>query len=132
MDLSRQRPRFRQSQEAKLLKHHRITIHAADGTWVVRAGGAVIGESSRALELFETGYPRVIYFPREDIAMALLEPSETVTRCPPKGNATHFNIVAKCGAILDAAWSYEAPVDDVARIAGHIAFYPARATVEEV
>ena len=32
-------------------------IVAADGTWVVRAGGAVIGESSRALELIEADGP---------------------------------------------------------------------------
>ena len=30
---------------------NRPVIVAADGVWVVRAGGAIIGESARALEL---------------------------------------------------------------------------------
>ena len=46
-----------------------ITIRKAEGTWTVRAGGAVLGESQNALELIEDGYPEVIYFPREDLSL---------------------------------------------------------------
>ena len=60
-----------------------ITIRPATGTWVVRAGGAVLGESMQALEMTEGDYPPVIYFPRADIAMAFLEPSDTTSTCPP-------------------------------------------------
>lgn len=109
-----------------------ISIRQMPGTWVVRAGGAVLGESRRALELSEGSLPPVIYFPREDLAMALLEPSDTRTTCPKKGEAVYFSIVAKSGTIADAAWSYETPHDAVAAIAGHIAFYPDKATVEDV
>ena len=56
-----------------------ITIHPAEGTWVVRADGAVIAESRNALELTEGSYPPVIYFPPGDVAMAFLEPSDRVT-----------------------------------------------------
>ena len=49
-----------------------ITIRNAPGKWVVRAGGAILGESDRALELTEGDYPPVIYFPRDDIGMAFL------------------------------------------------------------
>ena len=45
----------------------KITITRATGTWVVRAGGAVLGESKNALELSEGDHPSVIYFPRSDI-----------------------------------------------------------------
>ena len=31
-----------------------ITIRKAEGTWTVRSGGAVLGESRNALELTET------------------------------------------------------------------------------
>ncbi len=47
-----------------------ITIRKAPGNWTVRAGGAVIGESSNALELSEGDLAPVIYFPRSDIGMA--------------------------------------------------------------
>ncbi|MEM9551883.1 MAG: DUF427 domain-containing protein, partial [Pseudomonadota bacterium] len=42
----------------------RIKIRKAPGTWSVRSGGAVLGESQNALELSEEGYNPVIYFPR--------------------------------------------------------------------
>ena len=66
---------------------NRPVIVAADGTWVVRAGGAVIGESSRALELIEADGPGVIFFPREDLGMAFLEGSETVASSAALGEA---------------------------------------------
>lgn len=110
-----------------------ITIRKASGTWVVRAQGAVIGESNRALGLSEGSYDEVIYFPREDLAMAFLEASEKVTHCPHKGDATYFSVVGKSGTLRDAAWTYESPFDGVAEIAGHIAFMPNEAVlVEEV
>jgi uncharacterized protein (DUF427 family) len=109
-----------------------IKIRPATGTWVVRAGGAVIGESDRALELAEGDYTPVIYFPRDDIAMAFLEPSETASTCPHKGEARYFTIEVKSGPLKDAAWSYEAPRNAVADIAGYIAFYTSTVAVEQV
>ncbi|MGB0497566.1 MAG: DUF427 domain-containing protein [Rubricella sp.] len=109
-----------------------ITIQKAGGSWVVRAGGAVIAESDGARMLYEGDLAPVVYFPREDVAMAFLEPSGRTTHCPHKGDATHFHIEAKSGTIADAAWSYEAPKDDVASIAGHIAFYADKVTVEQL
>ena len=109
-----------------------ITIRPAEGTWVVRAGGAVIGESSRALELREGSYDPVIYFPRDDIAMAFLDRSAKRTTCPHKGEASYFSIVTKSTTIPDAVWSYEDPKDGVAEIGGFLSFYPDRIAVEQV
>ena len=109
-----------------------ITIEPATGTWVVRAGGAVLGESEDALSLQEGSYDPVIYVPRGDVAMAFLERSDKVTHCPHKGAATHYHIAGKSGRIENAAWSYEEPKDRVAQIAGHLAFYQDKVAVEEV
>lgn len=109
-----------------------IKIREATGTWVVRASGAVLGESERALELTEGAMPPVIYFPREDIAMSFLERTDSATRCPHKGTASYFTVSGPDGEMVDAAWSYEAPLDPVARIAGHIAFYADRVAVEKL
>ena len=109
-----------------------IRIREAKGTWVVRAGGAVIGESRRALELTEGSHAPVIYFPRDDIAMAFLDRSAKQTVCPHKGAASYYTIMAKSGPIADAAWSYESPVDGMEAIQGHIAFYPDKVTVERL
>ncbi|WP_071675093.1 DUF427 domain-containing protein [Nioella nitratireducens] len=109
-----------------------IKIHKAKGTWVVRAGGAVLGESQNALELTEGNYPPVIYFPREDIGMAFLDTSETTSHCPFKGDATYYSIVTKSTVIKNAAWSYDAPNEEVAAIAGYLAFYPNLVAVEKL
>lgn len=109
-----------------------ITIREADGTWVVRAGGAVLGESTRALRLDEAGYDPVIYFPRDDVAMTFLDRSNTRTTCPHKGEASYFSIQTKSVTIPDAAWSYEEPKPEVGEIAGHIAFASEGVTVEQV
>lgn len=109
-----------------------IKISPATGTWVVRAAGAVLGESTAALELVEGDYPPVIYFPRADISMAFFDKSHTLSTCPHKGQATHYHLVAKSGTWEDAAWSYEDPKDGVAEIKDHIAFYSSKVAVEQL
>lgn len=101
----------------------RITITSATGTWVVRAGGAVLGESRNALELSESDYPDVIYFPRSDIATAFLDESAHKSQCPHKGEASYYSIVTKSKTIENAVWSYEEPKETVAKIKGYLAFY---------
>ncbi|WP_118134111.1 DUF427 domain-containing protein [Oceanicella sp. SM1341] len=115
-----------------MLTERKITIIRSPGTWVVRAGGAVIAETREALQLIEGDYPPVIYFPREDAGMAFLEKSDRVTTCPWKGEATHYDLVGSNGVIRNAAWSYEAPLPAAERVTGYIAFYPESATVEQV
>lgn len=109
-----------------------IKIRKAPGKWVVRAGGAVLGESGNALELTEGEYQPTIYFPREDIGMAFLERTASSTNCPWKGPATYFTVSTAAGDIPDAAWSYEDPLEGVAAIKGYIAFYTDRVTVEQL
>ncbi len=109
-----------------------IHIREMPGTWVVRAGGAVLGETRRALAVTEGKLAPVIYFPREDLAMAMLDPSPTRTTSETKGEAAYYSIQAKSGPIADAGWSYETPAEGAAAIAGHIAFFADKATVEEI
>ncbi|MGJ8616488.1 MAG: DUF427 domain-containing protein [Sulfitobacter sp.] len=110
-----------------------IKITPAEGIWTVRAGGAVLGESTQALELTEGDYPPVIYFPRDDIAMAFLDASEKTTHCPHKGDASYFSVVTKSRTLADSVWSYENPNSDVAAIKDHLAFYPIdEITVEQI
>ena len=109
-----------------------VKTRTAPGTWVVRAGGAVLGETQNAVELTEGSHAPVIYFPRDDIAMAFLDKSTKTTHCPHKGDASYYTIEAKSGPITDAAWSYETPKDGLKAIAGHLAFYTDRVTVEQL
>lgn len=99
-----------------------IKIRKLTGMHVVRAGGAVLGESTEVLELSESGHDPVLYFPRDDIAMAFLDASDHATHCPHKGDASYFSIVTKSTTLKNIAWSYETPLEPAARIAGHLAF----------
>ena len=107
-----------------------ITIGPADGTVVIRAAGAVVAESARALVLTEGDRAPVYYLPRVDAGLEFMERSDKVTTCPWKGQATHYTLITKSGQIPDAAWSYETPDPGVAAIAGHVAFYGDKVTVE--
>ena len=110
-----------------------FTVTPAEGVWTVRSEDGVLVESRAALELRETGREPVVYFPRSDVAMALLEKTATVTTCPDKGEATHYAYAGASARIEDVAWSYENPGTEAAQpIAGHVAFYPEKLTVERV
>ncbi|MBT3142973.1 hypothetical protein DS909_18095 [Phaeobacter gallaeciensis] len=99
-----------------------IKIYKADGKWAVRSGGAILGESSNALELHEGDLEPVVYFPRADIAMAFLDQSDKTSHCRHKGDATYFSIVNMSSVTKDAVWSYENPIEAVAEIKGYLAF----------
>lgn len=110
-----------------------IKIRNATGVWTVRSGGAVLGESSHALELIEGSYAPVIYFPRADIAMAMLDRTDKTTHCPHKGDASYFSIVNRSATLDNAVWSYEAPLDAVDEIKDHLAFFKRDdVTVEQI
>lgn len=106
-----------------------ITITPIAAPVSVRAGGVALGTSHAALALQEGSSAPVVYVPRADINMALLERTQRTTTCPHKGVASYYTVRAG-GAVLDnAVWSYEAPKADVAGIAGHLAFYTDRVQV---
>ena len=109
-----------------------VRVRKAEGTWVVRGGGAVIAETSDALELSEGDGEPVIYFSRDAVAMAFLEPSRTRTHRPHMGEATYWALQTKSVLIPDAAWSYETPNEDVAAIAGRVAFDAEKVAVEQI
>jgi len=100
-----------------------ITITKAAGIWTVAAEGAIIGESSNALELREGGLAPVIYFPRADITMSFFDPVAHSADCPAKGTASYYSVITKSRTIENAAWSYEDPSVEASQIKGHLAFH---------
>lgn len=105
---------------------HPITITPYPRPVRVRLDGRIIAASERAQELREAGYDPVLYIPREDIDMGALTPNPRRSHCPYKGEAFYFDLSAGAAPRPAAAWSYENPFPAVARIRGHIAFYPDR------
>lgn len=106
---------------------HRVEIVPNEHRLRVIHYGITIADTTRGFTLRETGLPDVLYFPREDVNMSRLRPSDYKTFCPHKGTAMHFHLVTEeAGMVENVAWSYEDPLETAARIKGCIAFYPAR------
>ena len=108
-----------------------IKITPVNGTVTIRANGAVIGETEHALELREGQSDPVLYVPRANMAMALLDKTDRQTTCPHKGAASYYSIVTPGATLENVVWSYETPVAAAAAIAGHLAFYTNKVTVEQ-
>ena len=111
---------------------HPITITANPRRVRVSVGGVVIADTTHALTVKEASYPAVQYVPRGDANMELLARTERTTHCPYKGDASYFSINANGKSIENSIWTYETPFPAMTEIAGHLAFYPDKVTIEEV
>jgi uncharacterized protein (DUF427 family) len=105
---------------------HPITLDRHPARVVVTAGGKVVADTRAAVALREASYPPVFYVPRDDVDLALLERTDHTTYCPYKGDAAYYSIPGAGERGTNAVWTYDAPYDAVAEIAGHLAFYPDR------
>ena len=90
--------------------------------------GKVLAETTRPLLVDEQDHGLVFYFPRDDVRMERLQPTDTRTRCPYKGEASYWRVDAEGGD--DVAWSYEDPYPEVERLRGCVAFYQDRVGIE--
>ena len=92
---------------------------------LVRLGGVVLVDSTRAVRVLETSHPPSFYVPRADVRMDLLVESGPRSRCAWKGEATHWDVRSGERRVSPAAWSYDHPFQEFSAIAGYLAFYPA-------
>lgn len=102
---------------------HPITIEPNPARVTVSVAGRIVADTRRALTLREASYRPVQYIPREDVDIALLEPSDHRTYCPYKGDCTYYSIPLGGERSVNAVWIYEAPYEAVAAIKDHVAFY---------
>ncbi len=105
---------------------HPITVEPNPNRVIVRLGDRIIADTTRALTLREASYPAVLYIPREDADMTALARTDHASYCPYKGDASYYSIPEGGDRSVNAIWTYETPYDAVARIRGHLAFYPDR------
>lgn len=105
---------------------HPITIERNPRRVVVKLAGRTIADSPDALTLREANYPAVLYIPRKDVDMTLLERTSHATYCPYKGDCSYFSIPLGGERSVNSVWTYETPYDSVTAIKDHLAFYPNR------
>ena len=92
----------------------------------VVVGGETVAESRNPSILFETGMPTRYYLPMVDVRMELLRPSESVTRCPYKGEAHYYSVAVGGQAHQDIAWYYRYPIPEASKVAGMVCFFNER------
>jgi uncharacterized protein (DUF427 family) len=105
--------------------YHRIDIRRSSRHVVVRHEDQVVADTDAPLVLYESGFAPRWYVPRADVVAEALHPVEGQTFCPYKGLASYYTI----GDTRNAAWSYRAPFDEVARIADLVSFEPDKVTI---
>ncbi len=89
----------------------------------VKFNGEWIADSNAAHLLFETRHLPVYYFPRADVRMDLLRPTDHHTFCPYKGTASYWTIRVGDKSSENAVWAYPDPFDEVPALKDFAAFY---------
>lgn len=105
--------------------YHRIDVRTTSRHLTVHAGERLVAETDAPLVLYESGFAPRWYVPSADVHAPAIARVEHQTFCPYKGIASYYDVEG----VERAAWSYRAPIDEMARIAQLISFEPDRVTV---
>ena len=89
----------------------------------VDVDGVTIAETDKPTLLFETGLPTRFYLPKTHVRMELLEPTDSESHCPYKGQAEYWSVRVGDDVREDLAWSYRTPLPESQKIAGLVSFY---------
>jgi uncharacterized protein (DUF427 family) len=98
------------------------TVHSSRHVRV-EVDGTVVADTHRPVLLFETGLITRYYIPKLDVRMDLLQATDTVTRCPYKGNAAYWSLNVGGKTYPDIVWSYPRPIPEIPKIENLLSFY---------
>ena len=102
---------------------YEVAIEPCARQITVEFNGKVIADSNRAFLVLETRHAAVFYFPQADVRMDLARRTDQSTYCPFKGQASYWTLTVGGLSAENAVWSYPDPLEAVAAIKGHMAFY---------
>lgn len=91
--------------------------------------GETVADTRRPSLLFETFLPTRYYFPKEDVRMDLLEPTDTHTRCPYKGIASYWSVKIGDTIYKDIVWTYLDPIPECPKVEGLLCFFNEKVTL---
>lgn len=103
--------------------YRRVDVLQSSREISVVLGGVNVAASKRPVLLFETTLPTRYYLPKADVRVDLLRPSDTITRCPYKGEAHYYSVAIGDRLFKDVVWYYRYPTTETSKIANHLAFY---------
>jgi acyl-CoA thioesterase-2 len=111
---------------------YRIDLLPWRGRGRVRLGERVLAESDACLLVHESDHAAQLYFPESSVAWEHFEATDHHTSCPFKGEADYWSLAPADPPLENVAWAYPTPFEEVAGLAGHVAFYADRLVVELV
>jgi uncharacterized protein (DUF427 family) len=106
---------------------HRIYFEPYPRRIRAMIGEQVVLDSVRGRLLYESNHLPKLYVPLEDVDASLLEPSDTTTHCPFKGDASYRHLRIGDRVVEDAVWLYEDPIDAASWLEGYASLYWGRA-----
>jgi uncharacterized protein (DUF427 family) len=109
--------------------YHRVDVLDTARRVRISLDGELLAETDRGKVIFETSLPPRWYLPSADVPVELIA-SETRSGCAYKGFASYFSVRVGDRLEADLAWTYEEPRQEVAPIAGMLAFFNERVDVE--
>ncbi|GAC1323719.1 MAG: DUF427 domain-containing protein [Chloroflexota bacterium] len=83
----------------------------------------VVADSRHVMLMRDPKYLPVYYFPRKDVRMDLLTPTDHHTHSPSKGEASYWTIAVGDRAAENSAWDYPHPPTDAPDFKDYLAFY---------
>jgi uncharacterized protein (DUF427 family)/acyl-CoA thioesterase len=111
---------------------YRVDLVPWRGRGRVRLGDRVLAESDACLLVMESDHAPQLYFPEACVAWERFEATDHHSVCPFKGEADYWTLVASDPPLENVAWGYRTPLEEVAGLAGYVAFYCDRLAVELV
>ncbi len=111
--------------------HKRVDVLPSSRHIEVVIDDIEVANSMRPWLLFETGLPTRYYMPKHDTRMNLLEPSDTVSRCPYKGEAHHYSVKIGDKLHKDVVWTYRYPEPESVKVQGLLGFLNEKLDVYE-
>lgn len=110
---------------------YRVDLESNEERVRVFVGEHEVADSRRTLLVRETKHTPVVYFPREDVRMDLLERTSHETFCPFKGHASYWSVRVGDTIEENAVWTYEDPFPEVERLKDYVSFYVGRGDVSQ-
>jgi acyl-CoA thioesterase II len=111
---------------------YRVDLVPWRGRGRVRLGGRVLAESDACLIVKESDHAPQLYFPEASVAWEHFRATDHHTVCPFKGEADYWTLAASDPPLENVVWAYRKPFEEVAGLAGYVAFYTDRLEVELV
>lgn len=91
--------------------------------------GDKIADTIHAIRVEESGHDPVIYIPKSDLKDVVLIDTHETYECPFKGKAHFYTVKHGSTKLESAAWAYDQPLEEVAELKDHVAFYPEKVEV---